>query len=299
MILQPLRCGGKLRHYPGMNPSSHDTADDTRHLLGRFLRARREAMPVNATALPTASVRRRTPGLRREEVAQAAAISTTWYTWLEQGREMSLSVAALARLAGVLRLSAAERAYLFELARRRDPAPPASADDTAASSSLFAAVSAMPMPAYLLDRTWRLCAWNVAAAELFAPWLASGERCLLRYVFLEPSARRFIRDWEERASRLVAEFRADSALYPDDAALALLIAQLQHDSIAFSDCWNRHSVLAREGGRRTFEHPQQGIVSYEQVTLVPACSADHKLVLLLSAVNSVVSEHRQQLPHAQ
>ena len=276
-----------------MKTSTLDTADDARHLLGRFLRARREAMPWSAAGASAVSARRRTPGWRREEVAERAAISTTWYTWLEQGREMSLSASALARLADVLRLSRAERAYLFELARRRDPAPPSIADDTAAAQALCAAVHAMRMPAYLLDRTWRRCACNPAAAELFAPWLASGEHCLLRYVFLDHSARNFIRDWDERAGRLVAELRAESALYPDDAALAGLIAALQRDSAAFADFWSRHGVLAREGGLRTFDHPQRGLVSYEQITLVPSCSPDHKLVLLM-AVGDVSGNERRR-----
>jgi transcriptional regulator with XRE-family HTH domain len=264
-----------------MKSSSLDIADDARHLLGRFLRTRREAMQVSAAGPSTGSLRGRTPGWRREEVAQAAAISATWYTWLEQGREIALSVSALARLADVLGLSSAERTYVFELARRRDPAPPAGAEVSPVTPALFAAVRAMPMPAYLLDRAWLLCAWNSAAADLFAPWLASGERCLLRYVFLDPSAHRFIRDWDHRAARLVAEYRADSALYPDNEALVLLTAQLQRDSAVFSDLWNRHGVLARAGGQREFDHPQRGHVSYEQLTLVASCSADHKLVLLL------------------
>jgi len=207
---------------------------------------------------------------------------------------MSLSASALARLADVLRLSAAERGYLFELARRRDPAPPAAIDDNAAAPvALCAAVQDMPMPAYLLDRTWRLRAWNPPAAELFAPWLASGEPCLLRYVFFDPSARSFICDWDERAGRLVAEFRADSALYPDDAALACLIVELQRDSTAFTDFWSRHSVLAREGGQRAFNHPTQGFVLRNQITLVPSCSPDHKLVLLLPAGDGFSAEPQQ------
>lgn len=289
----------KLRHYPGMKASPLDPADDARHLLGHYLRARREAMPVSAAAYPAATARRRTPGLRREEVAQAAAISTSWYTWLEQGRDMSLSVSALSRLADVLHLSAAERTYVFELARRRDQEPLANADDSATPPALFAAVQAMLMPAYLLDRRWRLCGANSAAANLFAPWVTSAESCLLRYVFLDPSARDFIVDWDERAARLVAEFRADTALYPNDAALALLIAELRQESPTFADFWQRYGLLAREGGRRTFDHPQRGRLSYEQVTLTPSCSADYKLVLLLSTEDSIFLQPRQPAPHAQ
>jgi transcriptional regulator with XRE-family HTH domain len=272
-----------LRDHPGMNTSPLTANDDSRHALGRFLRARREATPPAAASLAAVSTRRRTPGLRREEVAQLADISTTWYTWLEQGREISLSGAALARLAEVFRLSPAERSYLFELARRHDPVPPAVPGDQAVPRELRDAVLALPMPAYLLDRAWRLCAWNPAAADLFSPWLASGEACLLRFVFLDPMARGFICDWAVRARRLVAEFRADTALYPDDAGLLALVAGLRQASTAFDDYWGRHDVLAREGGRRAFEHPGHGRVVHDQVTLVPTGSPDHKLVLLMPA----------------
>ena len=227
--------------------------------------------------------RRRTPGLRREEVALRAGISTTWYTWLEQGRDIALSPAALARLAEALSLSTAERAYLFELARRRDPARPSHGSAFDVAPEWQQVVAAMPMLAYLIDRSWCLRAWNVAAGELFASWLASGEACLLRYVFLHASARDLICDWEERAHRLVAEFRADTALYPGDAELAMLIAELQSESPAFQQLWNQHDVLAREGGRRSFHHPQLGRVERTQVTLTPSGLPDHKLVLLLPA----------------
>lgn len=251
---------------------------DPRHLLGRFLRARREAMPAPEK---TGASRRRTPGLRREEVAERAAISTTWYTWLEQGREISLSAQALARLANVLALTTAERSYLFELARRHDPSPPAGHDEDDLHAALVAAVQTMPVPAYLLDRCWRMEACNAAAAELFAPWLASGETCLLRFVFLAPEARGFIDDWETRAARLVAELHADTASYPDDPGLTGLVADLLQASAAFARYWARHDVLAREGGRRVFHHPQHGRRVHDQLTLVPAGVTDRKLVLLM------------------
>lgn len=260
-----------------MNATPHDIDSELRQRLARFLRARREAMP------PPRGVagRRRTPGLRREEVAQHAGISTAWYTWLEQGRDIALSAEALARLAEVLALTPAERRYLFELARRRDPHPPGDAGAEAAPAALLAAVQALPMPAYLLDRHWRRLAWNAAAAQLFAPWADSGEPCLLRYTFLDASARRFIADWDARATRLVAEFRADTALHPDDAGLLALVEQLCGASADFAARWHRQDVLAREGGRRDFVHPAWGAVAYEQLTLVPAGHADHKLVMLL------------------
>jgi transcriptional regulator with XRE-family HTH domain len=215
-------------------------------------------------------------------VAQLCGLSTTWYTWVEQGRDISLSAAALARLADALRLTAAERAYLFELTRRRDPAPPATASAGApAPPELVAALRAVSPPAYLLDRLWHARGWNDAAGRLFAPWFDSGETCLLRYVFLDPTASDFIFDWENRARRLLAEFRADTAHNSDDATMQALVGDLLQCSASFARFWNSHAVLAREGGTRVFNHPQDGTLHYEQITLVPAAHPDHKLVMLL------------------
>lgn len=181
--------------------------EDQRRRLGGFLRARREAISPVEVGLPETS-RRRTPGLRREEAAQLCNISTTWLSWIEQGRDVSLSVSALARLAEGLRLTAAERTYLFELARRRDPNPNASHID-APPEELILALHGMAAPAYLLDRLWRVCGSNATADRLFSPWFESDEPCLLRFVFLVPAAQGFISDWDERARRIVAEFRAE------------------------------------------------------------------------------------------
>lgn len=256
---------------------------DQRRQLGAFLRSHREALTPGDAGQPTHPLaRRRTPGLRREEVAQLCGLSTTWYTWAEQGRDIALSEAALARMATALRLSAAERSYLFELARRRDPAAPSlSTTETAAPAELLAVLAAISAPAYLLDRQWRACGWNAAAARLLAPWLESPEPCLLRFVFLDPAARRFIEDWDNRARRLLAEFRADTADTPEDPALRDLVADLRSRSPDFARFWNAHAVLAREGGARVFHHPREGRVEFEQVTLRPATHPRRKLVVLL------------------
>ena len=257
--------------------------DDQRRLLGAFLRKHREALrPEAAGPVTNPQARRRTPGLRREEVAQLCGISTTWYTWIEQGRDIALSAAALARLAHALHLTAPERAYLFGLTRQRDPAPPEPepAVETA-PPDVAAVLHATTAPSYLLDRLWRARAWNDAAGRLFAPWFDSGEACLLRFVFLNPTARMFICDWENRARRLLAEFRADTAHDPDDPAMRDLVGELQRSSPSFARFWNSHTVLAREGGLRAFNHPEDGTVHYEQVTLVPAAHPDHKFVVLL------------------
>jgi transcriptional regulator with XRE-family HTH domain len=254
---------------------------DQRRLLGAFLRAHREALkPAEQPISPIG--RRRTPGLRREEVAQLCGISATWYTWVEQGRDVSLSASALARLADALQLTNAERVYLFELARTRDPAPLIAETALAAVPlELKAVLRATNAPAYLLDRLWHVRGWNDAAGHLFSSWFGSNEACLLRYVFLDPTAREFICDWENRARRLAAEFRADTAHNPEDAALQDLIEELSRGSPPFAQFWNNHAVLAREGGARMFNHPQNGMLRYEQITLVPATHPDHKVILLL------------------
>lgn len=177
--------------------------------LGDFIRAHRERLSPQAVGLPPGP-RRRTPGLRREEVAQLCGVSPTWYTWIEQGRPVSASAEALARIAVALQLSRAERAYLFELAAQRDPAEP----DPAASDApamLLKTVQLVNAPAYVLDRQFTALAWNAPASDLFVGWLdGEHDRNLLRYTFLSPQARRLIVDWEIRARRLAAEYRADS-----------------------------------------------------------------------------------------
>ena len=249
---------------------------ERRRLLGAFVRSRREALT------PPAEGRRRTPGLRREEVAQRCGISTAWYSWVEQGRDIALSPGTLGRLAAALRLTVAERAYLFALALQRDPAPgPEAGDDATLPPDLAAAVEAVTAPAYLLDGLWRARAWNAAAARLFGPWLEGGDPCLLAFVFRDPAARDFIVDWEERARRVIAEFRADTARAPADAGLATLVAGLRADSPDFARLWDAHAVATRDGGARRFRHPDDGLLAYDQVTLVPAAHPDHKLVMLL------------------
>lgn len=248
-------------------------------LLGEFLRARRDALRPHEVGLP-AGARRRAPGLRREEVAQLCGISMTWYTWLEQGRIKGVSVTTLAAIARGLKLSRAERAYLFQLAARTDPAPPASGGMAHALSPL---VQAVRSPAYILDRQWDALAWNRAAAALFADWLGpqAQERNLLRYVFFDPRARQFIVDWAPRARRLVAEYRADSASPRDDPARDALLLELTQGSAEFAAAWQAQRVYARDGGPRRFAHRRRGQLAYEQYVMRLAENADLKMTVLV------------------
>jgi transcriptional regulator with XRE-family HTH domain len=251
----------------------------SRKQLGEYLRARREQLRPEDFGLPAGS-RRRTPGLRREEAAQLCGISATWFTWIEQGRTTAISVPTLVAIARGLRLSRAEREYLFQLAGRSDPVR---TRPTAAAPSLQPLVDAVDAPAYLLDRHWDAIAWNRAAAELFAPWLGGPEHNLLRFVFLDRAARRFIVNWSERARRLVAEYRADTAGWQDDPVSEALLRELTAGSADFAAAWASQAVLARDGGRRSFQHPQRGRCEYEQYTLRVAQQPELKLTVLVPA----------------
>ena len=249
--------------------------------LSAFLRALRERQSPTDFGL-AAGPRRRTPGLRREEVAQLCGLSATWYTWIEQGRDVSVSPSALARLARGLRLSRAERNYLFELAGKRDPDRPGDRDDP--PEAVLACVDAINGPAYILDRTWNARRWNAKASRLFTGWLdANGERNLLRYIFLRPEARSLIRDWPTRAHRVVAEFRAAVTRYADDTEIRRIVEELSAVSTDFERCWATQGVLAREGGKRTFKHPTMGLMHYQQVSLSLAGWPDYRLTMLLPA----------------
>lgn len=250
--------------------------------LGDFLRTQRQKLSPADAGL-SVGPRRRTPGLRREEVAQLSGLSTTWYTWIEQGRNVSMSSLALSRLAAALRLARAERAYLFELAGKRDPEEPEDETDDV-THAVCACVDAIGTPAYVLDREWNARAWNRQAERLFPGWLSPGaDRNLLRFIFLEPGARALIDGWNERARRVVAEFRAHAGSHLNDAALQEPIGDLLRQSPAFARLWQQRDVMGREGGERTFNHPLDGFLRYEQVTFNLASRPGMKLTVLVGA----------------
>ncbi len=250
--------------------------------LGEFIRLHREQTKPQDVGL-RADGRRRTPGLRREELAQLCDVSPTWLTWLEQGRPVSASAKVLGHLADVMHLTAAERTYLFRLADKLDTSLEANPDRP--SVNFAAIVKAIRTPAYILDRQWDAIAWNRPAQDLFSGWLDQGKASapanLLRFMFGTGSARNLIADWPERAQRLVAEFRADCGKYADDEPYASLITQLMRESEEFKKLWNTHHVLGRDGGSRRFQHPTQGALTFEQVTLNLAAAREVKLVMLL------------------
>lgn len=253
-----------------------------RRALGDFLRSVRARVSPESHGLPSGA-RRRTPGLRREEVAQLCGISVTWYTWIEQGRDVSVSASVWSRLARIFQLSRAERHYLFELAESADPEHAREYDD-ALPPALARCVHSITAPAYILDRKWNVLACNEPLLRLFGGWPGqTGQANLLRYIFEDPAARQLVVDWDSRARRVVAEFRADVAPYADEPGLRALVEELSESSPVFNRCWTGQTVVEREGGRRAFRHPDLGVVQYEQITFRLAIRPDCKLVMLLEA----------------
>ncbi len=256
-------------------------SDSKRVALGQFIRAHREQLPAPSRS----HVRRRTPGWRREELAEAAAIGVTWLTWLEQGREVNASATVCARLAAALQLNAAERASLFELANRRDPDLLIEPTNEL-TADLLALPGLIAVPAYVLDHSWTARAWNNFASELFCGWLDDPEndRNLLHYMFLSVEARTLIANWAERAARLVAEFRADFNRQLGDADLINLVEGLIAKSNEFASFWRASAVFEREGGIREFLHPVKGKLLYRQTTLLIPTQRSAKLVCLSNFV---------------
>lgn len=265
-------------HYPSTKYPTILSAVRQR-ALGEFLRKHRETIhPADDSR--AGERRRRTSGLRREEVAQLAAISSTWYARLEQGQEVRPSSAALGRIADVLHLSPAERAYLFQVAQRVDPDGAPGLVGQPAMEAIESCVVSISYPACVVDKYWTLLFWNKGLADLFPAWLSGPERNVLRYMFLDPSVRTVVGDWEPRARRLLAQFRFEFGRYIDDPKMLDLVQGLSEASEPFRRFWEEQQVLWWEGNEKSFNHPQRGLLDFFQTTFFAAPDPSLKLVIL-------------------
>jgi transcriptional regulator with XRE-family HTH domain len=261
--------------------------------LGAFIRARREQLSPTAMGLDPGS-HRRTPGLRRQEVAMLCGLSTTWYTWIEQGRPLSASTKTFARIADALKLSGAERAYLFALAGRRDPSAPCLGSGGDMPELLELAVNALRTPAYVLDQHWTAVAWNGLAADLFIGWLdGEHDRNLLFYIFSSPVAREIIVDWQGYARSLVAEFRGDTIRHANRELLESMICKLRNGSEDFCRFWTAHQVEERGERMLEFLHPHAGRVVYRQILLEMIARRGMKMVLLMPEQDGLAADREQ------
>ncbi|MEW9572459.1 helix-turn-helix transcriptional regulator [Rhodanobacter sp. Si-c] len=260
-----------------MAAPTHNAAQ--RKELGAFLMACRAR--VSPTGLGFSIGRRRTPGLKREEVALAADVSASWYTWIEQGRDVRASPEALERLAQVLRMSDAERAYVFALSGYP---PPEDTHDESLTDGLRQFVQALdPLPAYVRNNRFDILIWNRAIAGLFVDYdsLAPHERNTLRLMFLYQPYRTLIVNWEEIARGTLAGFRAAYAQAADKRSFDALIAELTERSDAFRRWWPEHDVRRFDEGIKQLDHPVLGRVDLQYVALVPQNRHDLSLVTYL------------------
>ncbi|MFF3955105.1 helix-turn-helix transcriptional regulator [Streptomyces sp. NPDC001890] len=247
--------------------------------LGQLLRSRREQLQPTDVGLP-AGARRRTRGLRREEVAQLAAISSTYYTYLEQAREVRPSRQVLDTLSAALRLDAAERSHIHELVHGAPPAETSAAAETL-SSAVFSLVDRLdPCPAYVTGRCWDVPASHRAARALWTDWPARPPeaRNRLWWMFTDPGARQMMVDWPAEASALLGRFRAAVARYPGDPGFSASLDRLHAASPEVRNWWPQHRIVPLSSGTKRLRHPELGEIELEHVVLQLADDPERKLV---------------------
>ncbi|MER6573697.1 helix-turn-helix transcriptional regulator [Streptomyces sp. NPDC001093] len=246
--------------------------------LGAFLRSRRERLAPGEAGLPDGPGRR-TPGLRRAEVAELAGISVSWYTWLEQGR-VRTSEQVLRAVARVLRLDAAETAHVLSFVEENRQ--PADAPNWV-SRNLLSLVQAMtPNPAVVLDPHWDLLAWNAGYAALLTDpaRLHPKQRNLLWLVFRWPLARTLLAEWEDEARALLGQFRSRAARRPHDPRFAELVEELLADADA-ARWYERRETAGFQPSVRRFRHPAVGELRLRYVKLAAVDEPGHHFLAYL------------------
>ena len=259
--------------------------------LRAFLRSRRARLSPTEVGLPDGGGRRRTPGLRREELAALAGVGVSWYTWLEQGRDINPSPEVLDALARALRLDPAERRTLFALARTELPL----ADDLAGTDpeqldddvgQLIALVDSMhPNPAYLLGPLTRILAWNRAASVVLGSpdHLAQDRRYLLWWLMVEPGEEGMTAQRQATARNTLARFRAEYARHAGEPEYERFLAQMRERSARFREWWGEHEVIEAQRGTKVIEHPQLGVLRLHHAQTVPTGQPELRMAVYAPA----------------
>ena len=264
------------------------TKDEIRRReLSDFLVTRRARIAPAEVGLPVTN-RRRTPGLRREEVAQLAGVSATWYTWLEQKRAIGVSPSVLGNLARVLRLDPLERLQLFQLALRQPVLDSQSRRETVSPMIRHLLDQMDPTPVVVMGRRWDVRAWNRAARAFFFDFeqVPANERNMLWLIFTSAAVRSLMVDWRARAQDALARFRADYGRHAGDAHFVQLVERLESVSPEFAEWWPRHDIRPMSEGRRDYVHPLGGRMSVEHVTFSVGDNPELRLIVFLAAAES-------------
>jgi transcriptional regulator with XRE-family HTH domain len=259
-------------------------AVSSRLSLGAFLRSRRERLrPADLGIQETG--RRRTPGLRREEVAERAGVSCDWYLRLEQGRDVMPSSSVLEAIAGALELSGTERAHLFRLGRREEP-PLRTAEPEVVLPGLSRALERLvATPGIILGRRLDILAWNPEAALVLGDCarIPASRRNLARMSLLVPEVRARRVDWRAAAAENIAALRAAHARHPQDPSFTALIELLTRRSATFRAHWKRYDLHERSRGRWSIRHPRGGVLHLDYDSLLTPEDPDQRLMFFTPA----------------
>ncbi|KAB0633046.1 helix-turn-helix transcriptional regulator [Burkholderia latens] len=258
-------------------------ADASDNLLGAYLRDRREKLDPAALGLPVA--RRRTPGLRREEVAQRANVSAAWYTWLEQGRGGAPSADVLDRLARALLLNDAEREHLFLIGLGHPPEVRYHASSGVTPSLRHVLDSLESSPAIVRTATWDVVAWNDAAAATLTDYatLPPSARNILRLIFVDAGVRYAQPNWERVARFAVGAFRADVARCGATQAVQAFVGEMRATSAEFDAMWRDHDIHSQHEGTKEIRHAQAGRIALEYSAFSVISHPDLMLVVFTPA----------------
>ncbi|MFG1433292.1 helix-turn-helix transcriptional regulator [Xanthobacter sp. V2C-8] len=253
------------------------TSEENR--LGAYLKDRRGKL--DPAALGFSPARRRTPGLRREEVAQRAHISATWYTWLEQGRGGAPSADVLDRIARALMLTDLEREHLFLLGLGRTPEVRYRKNDNVSPRLQHVLDALDPSPALIRTAVWDVVAWNRAATVMLTDYgkLPPEERNILRFIFLDPRVRAAQADWESVARLVVGAFRAAAARAGAAAEIKPLVEELCDRSPEFAALWRDNDIHGQGEGVKHIRHPVLGAMTLEFSTFTVEGRPDLSMVV--------------------
>ncbi|WP_165553892.1 helix-turn-helix transcriptional regulator [Kribbella capetownensis] len=264
-------------------PAFDDVADDYRRSeLGDFLRIRRGKVHPEDVGMPSGGPRR-TPGLRREEVAVLAAVGVTWYTWLEQGRPINPSEEVLASIARALQLSNDETDHVFILAGLRREVHGHTARRPHVSDMLRRLVEQQrPAAAFLMDARWDLVCWNdLAGALLGFGRAAPADRNVAWLMFADTGYGAVLDDRDRHARGLVAQLRLASGRLVGDDGFDQLLTRLRKEQPEFERLWNLGEVKCRMDTEKTFVHPEAGPIEVDEAVLRPSSAPDLQLTILV------------------
>jgi transcriptional regulator with XRE-family HTH domain len=270
---------------PGHQPASPDVKSDIPAAaeLGTFLRSRRLRQEPEALGIARAGPRR-TPGLRREEVAVRAGVSVDYYSRLEQGRAKRPSATVLDTLADALQLDSNERSHLLALGTAELAPRAAQAGPSPVRQSVRNMIAMWPTPAWVLNHRLDVLAWNTAAAALLTDWgaLPVSQRNMLRFALFDPAARVLYGSWQHSAREFIGKLRTACARWPGDPETAALVEELVDRSPEFREWWERYEVVEPTGGRLNLQHPVVGqlAVNYE---VLRVADRDEQRVVVVSA----------------